>query len=71
MENGAQSVEQFLHGLAIASGEELMQRLTGMQTQIDAQQHNFSQQMSQALTQNDGAFSATERSVDKDIAGRS
>ena len=51
MQNGAQSVEQFLHGLGIASGEELMQRLTGMQTQIDTQQQNFTQQMTQALNQ--------------------
>ena len=45
-----QSVEQFLQGLGIASGAELMGRLTGMQNQIDQQQQAFSQQMMQ-LTQ--------------------
>jgi hypothetical protein len=47
---GPQSVEQFLQGLGIASGEELMGRLTGMQNQIDQQQAAFGQQMVQ-LTQ--------------------
>ena len=44
-------MEQFLQGLFIASGEELMGRLAGMQTQIDTQQTNFTAQMSQAMGQ--------------------
>jgi hypothetical protein len=51
MATDGQSVEQFLQGLGIGSGEELMSRLGGMQAQIDSQQATFSAQMTQALAQ--------------------
>ena len=70
MENG-QSVEQFLQGLGIESGEALMARLTSMQTQMDTQQQQFSQQMATALAQMTALSGQLNEALTKDIASRS